>query len=120
MATLTTASSGLYANTSTPSKLPSPSLICHTGCRYLEALEPALASWTSANASWPTLRETRFTVDPYANTTSTSIYCNTDALSAYPTPNHPSEKSYTIDEKCNLVGMYARLITSDEFSYMTV
>jgi len=68
----------------------------------------------------PALRQVEVIVDPNVNTTSTSMYCNTAALSAYPTPSYAGDISYTIDGECNLVGMYARRTTSGEYYYLTV
>lgn len=58
--------------------------------------------------SFPALRETQLVVDPNYNTTSTSIRCNTDALSAYPVHTHGPEYSYKIDGDCDLIYVDAR------------
>jgi hypothetical protein len=103
MATLTTSSHGLYANTSTSS-----SFSCSTGCLYITFPVPDLASWTSAGTSLPVLRETQIIVDPNYNTTSTSVHCNTAALSAYRTGTLGGPEYYGLDGSCNLVATYGR------------
>jgi hypothetical protein len=103
MATLTTSSYRLYANTSTSS-----SFSCSTGCSYISFPVPELASWTSADTSLPVLRETQFIVDPNHNTTSTSVRCNSAALSAYRTGTLGGPEYYGLDDNCNLVATYGR------------
>jgi hypothetical protein len=103
MATLTTSSRALYANTSA-----SPSFSCSTGCQYITFPLPDLASWTAVDASLPILRETQFVVDPNYNTTSTSVRCNTAALSAYRTVTLGGPEYYGLDGDCNLIAMYGR------------
>jgi hypothetical protein len=116
MAALTTSSPGLYANISSSSL----SFSCSTGCRYLMLQNPAVAWWTSANTSMPALRTTRLTVDPNLNTTLTAVDCNSNALSAYPTFKFPGSDSYTLDDKCNLVGIYPGRMVDGNWSYVTV
>lgn len=103
MATLTTSSRGLYANTSA-----SPSFSCPTGCQYITFPLPDLASWTAADTSLPILRQTQFVVDLNYNTTSTSVHCNTAALSAYRTVTLGGPEYYGLDGDCNLIAMYGR------------
>jgi len=80
-------------------------------------LDPAVAWWTSANASMPALRTTRLTVDPNLNTTLTAVDCNSAVLSAY---SNTKRISYTVDGECDLVGTYPGRLVDGNWSYVTV
>ena len=57
--------------------------------------------------SRPTLRATYHIVDPVLNATSTSVSCNTDALSAYQeAPGYFTCKDVTLNDECELVCHY--------------
>ncbi|KAM0721927.1 hypothetical protein Q7P37_002852 [Cladosporium fusiforme] len=102
MASFTTAppSSTSYANTTTSAPF--------TGCGPCTVLSlnlPGVATWGAPNASVPAIRTTHLLFDPNANTTSTSVQCNSAALSAWPTTEW--FPLYGLDDECNLVASFS-------------
>lgn len=112
MASTTTLTTGPYANISTTTSF--------TGCgqcTYVQIVDPAIGRWNDAapnNIS--ALRTTQLFIDQNYNTTSTSVECNTSALSQYRTSAEAgntlypyAEPLYGLDEKCNLLVTYGAL-----------
>lgn len=104
---------GPYSNTSTT--------ISHTSCQPCSHLNiiPGIADWGPFNPSIPALCTVQLVVDPNRNTTSTSIYCNTAALSAYQT-NTWSPEMYSLNDGCNLVARYLVWGVGEDTQFATV
>ncbi|KAM0717053.1 hypothetical protein Q7P37_006905 [Cladosporium fusiforme] len=83
-------------------------------CSWL-MIEPGYATWTAANSSLPALRTTQLYFDPNHNTTSTSVSCNSAALSAY-TPID----NYWVNDDCELVAKYLAFAVGDDWMWETV
>lgn len=93
----------------------------HTGCQPCSHLNiiPGIADWGPINPSIPVLRTVQLVVDPNRNTTSTSVHCNTAALSAYQT-NTWSPEMYSLDDGCNLVARYLVWGVGEDTQFVTV
>lgn len=100
MATLapTPSHGSFYANTTTAAS--------YTGCAPCQHLSiaPGMGTWKTADLSIPALRTTQLIFDPNDNTTSTSVHCNSAALSAYPTTAW--DPLYSLNDECQLIASY--------------
>lgn len=84
---------------------------------------PEITTWNESDPSIPALRIVQSFIDPNQNTTSTSVSCNSTAISAYPSAGY---QSYSLNDACELVGAYATGVSygssgyPDIISYATV